>query len=1779
MSDSSIRQLSVCPILQFPSEAEPGKTYLLTIDLRPQQGWPYQNDEEVTVYCLLDTAPLFRHEPLGEPAVVLHRYGGSYGPARFLLTAGTETREGIIQVTLVSGRGVPMSVFETPVIQVREQPTRRLVNSIAEDIYPHVEKTPSVRSEFAPLSTEKVFLSNLPVSGKELFGRNEEMKRLDEAWDDPSTNIISLVALGGVGKSALVNHWLRSMAQDNYRGASRVYAWSFYEESSADPLPAPTALEASERVDKAQPKSIDFTDSITDDFRDELHRRYVLEKKPQQPDEWVLDKEFEFLLLAANQQSISSRDASSDQFIEDALAWFGAADPHAGSAWVKGERLAHLIGAQRTLLVLDGLERLQSPPNLDDGRLKDAGLLGLLRQLATSNEGLCIITTREAVADLAPFEAPHVRRIDLENLSPEAGAELLKAQGVKGTQAELEQASRKFDGHALALTLLGQSLSKNHDGELSHIETFKGLDDAESTGLDIPLAIESYEKQFGEGSELAVLRMLALFNRAADNDALAALRAAPTIEGLTEPLQGLSATEWQRVLATLHGAGLLNEPNSNLPGAVEINPLVREHFRQHLKLKRPAAWRAGNNRLYEHFQSTVKELPDTLEEMSPLFEAVEYGCQAGRYQDAFEMYWRRILHGRQFYHHRKLAAFDLDLATLSNFFDEPWRKVKSELDEPTTNFIFDLVGIDLRARGRLSEALDSLGIGLENWVTHQEWGQAAWTAATFSTTLTLAGELDRAIEVANNSLHFAQMDADGQRDPNSLTALAYALFQTGRYAEAQDAFRQAEKVLKISPTEFSFLNSVSGFHYCELLFETDMHEDAQYQAARFADSAEKGSLLEVALGNLLLGQSSLYNFRYFNYQDARERFDLAMDGLRRSGHLDYLPYALLTRAKLHRLNSEFDRVRADLDEAMDIATRSGMLLYQSDCHLEYSQLYLAQSEREKAIESLNIAKEMVRRLGYHRRDNDIHDVERRLEPNLTSDVQPAEPITIFCSYSHKDQQLWDEMTVHLALLRREALIRDWHDARIEAGEPWADEINRHLNSSQIILLLVSPAFMNSDYLYGVEMKRALERHNLGEAYVIPIILRPTDWEGSPLGELQALPTDGKAVTLWKNHDEAFRDIARGIQKAIEILKSKSAPPTSPSLIPRPPVIGFVSRRDEQGRDIVERLKAGLAPNKNQLITLSGPGGVGKTTLAAEVARTLKEVYRGRVVWSSADGRTDVTLSTLLDEIATQLGQTNLRPLAPEEKAARVHTVVAELPTLIVLDNYETIADESKSSIEQWLTAAQCSALFTSRHRINPTLHVPIMSMSRTEAEEYLERLIAETQDAQIFTDVVRRRIYEAAEANPFVMQWVVAQIDVAQEPDTVLEELAHGEGDAAMVIFDRSFNLPQLGETGRAALLALSLFVPSASREALAEVAGFGSAVLSLNEAVKSLRSLWFIRATDENRRLTVEGLLRSIAGARLSRDARANDFRTRFYTYFQRYAEAHARPTPEDFDALGAEKDNLLAAMDMASAERNWESVQRLAEVLVSSESMLIVRGYWDEAIRVGEQALAAARAENSEWSIARFESYIAGLRVYRGEYAEARRAYQHSLDIFRKLGSNSDVVVALNQLGLIAYHQKELTEARRLYDESLEMEKQLGDAGGIALTLYRLGRLAQEREELTEARRLYEESLEIYKKLGDQSGIANSLHELGGSAHSQGKLTEARRLYEESLEIKKRLGNQNGIAITLFQLGVLAEDEGDKVEAARLFREGLNIFEKLGSPNAELARESLKRVEGEAS
>jgi len=755
---------------------------------------------------------------------------------------------------------------------------------------------------------EKIDTHRLPMTGEELFGRQKQLEMLDKAWESDHTHIVSFVAWGGVGKSTLVNKWLERMEADNYRGASRVFAWSFFSQGTG------------ERV------------------------------------------------------------TSADLFISEALDWFGDPDPSAGSPWDKGARLAELIRKNKTLLVLDGLEPLQSPYDYERGKIKDPALATVISELARQNSGLCVVTTREAVADLKPFQET-IYQEDLELISAEAGRALLRVSGVSGTDLELERATHNFGNHALAVSLLGVYLHEIPGHHISHASGIPDLDIPEEEGRHPRRMIAAFERRFGEGPEVEVLRMLGLFDRPADPGATSALLASPAIPNLTEHIQRLSEADWLRLIHRLREKRLIAPESRHQSDLLDAHPLVREHFCEQLKGAYPEAWQEGNNRLYEHLKQIAMEYPDTIEEMIPLYSAVVHGCQAGRYQDVLdEVYVRRIQRGGEFFSIHRLGAIGADLVAISRFFDSLWDKPVVGITDSDKGHILNQAGFDLRALGHLKEAAQPLQAALDAQIAQENWGDAAIVAGNLSGLYLTIGDIALALQYAYQSVDRSDHVGYAFMRMVSRTFLADALHQAAvLQSEAESLFHEAEEIQKEDQPEYPMMYSLWGFRYCNLLLSQGEYHEVLSRAEQTLEWVKtQRVLLDIALDHLSLGRGHLLLALQGGGQDftqAKEHLNQAVEGLRQSGQQDHVPRGLLAMAELYRVCGEFDKAQHDLDEAMTIAERGEMGLHQADCHLEYARLYLATGDTDKAREHLVIAREMIGQMRYHRRDREVEELE------------------------------------------------------------------------------------------------------------------------------------------------------------------------------------------------------------------------------------------------------------------------------------------------------------------------------------------------------------------------------------------------------------------------------------------------------------------------------------------------------------------------------------------------------------------------------------------------------------------------------------------------------------------------------------------------------------------------------------------------------------------------------------------------------------------------------------
>lgn len=787
-------------------------------------------------------------------------------------------------------------------------------------------------------------LGRLPIAGRLLIGRETELARLDAAWEDPGTHVLTFVAFGGMGKSALVSHWLDRMSADDWRGARRVLDWSFYS------------------------------------------------------------------------QGTEERVTSADRFLDHALTWFGDPEPTAGASRDRGLRLAELVRQEKTLLILDGVEPLQHPPTSPlAGRFKDPGLAALLKGLAGLNPGLCVVTTREHIADLDGFPktAP---QDDLEALSPEAGAELLKQLGVKGKDSELLAASREFGNHALTLTLLGGYLSRACGGDVRRRKEVDLAGADERKGGHALRVIGTYADWLGEGPELAVLRLLGLFDRPADPKALAALRAKPAIPELTEPLMDLGEEDWQLALSNLREHGLLLPADPHQPGILDAHPLVRVFFQEDLEKHRPKAWQAGNLRLYEHLQKEAPDLPDTLEEMEPLFTSVVHGCRAGRQQKAFyEVYVRRIQRGNELFDLNRLGAFGLDLSAISGFFDRPWDQPSASLTSAEQAFLLHEAGYNLRALGRLAEAVQPMEASLDIRLQQKKWENASRIASNLSELILILGEVERAVMFGKHSVDLADRSGDTFHRIFTRATLANTLHQSGRWEESEEIWRKAEALQAEMQPRYPHLYSLQGYQYCDLLLSHEEPPDdgsvsdglavdpklarqfgeacleVRARAAQTLEwaKANNAALLDFALDHLSLGRANFGLARLAraaapgeeaeaDFVKAAEHLDQAVEGLRRAGTEHHLPLGLLARAALLGHRGDLPASEADLSAALEIAERGSMRLHECDAHLEWARLCRQRGDLEDAKQHTAKARRLVEETGYGRRRREVEWLERQL---------------------------------------------------------------------------------------------------------------------------------------------------------------------------------------------------------------------------------------------------------------------------------------------------------------------------------------------------------------------------------------------------------------------------------------------------------------------------------------------------------------------------------------------------------------------------------------------------------------------------------------------------------------------------------------------------------------------------------------------------------------------------------------------------------------------------------
>jgi hypothetical protein len=704
-------------------------------------------------------------------------------------------------------------------------------------------------------------------------------------------------------------------------------------------------------------------------------------------------------------------------FISSTLRWFDASER--GTAQEKAIRLAELVRSQRTLIVLDGVQRLQRPPRPDGmASIANDSMKQFLLELADINprNGLCVVTTRAPIADLHGLDG--VRQHQLKDLTAEEGALLLQALGVSGEQAELTATAQEFGGHSLALVLLAGYLCSAARGAASGRVSIHSLF-AGTTQEQVAHALrvmDSYREWLSPTAS-TILDLLSLFDGPADRQALERLRELPLIPGLTDalfverPRRGalawlrrrspapISGGEWEAALQQLAHARLATVTSDDVP-AVSAHPLVRDHRRNQLASQRAPAVHSGHARLYEHFARSAPAFPASLAELEPLYRAIAHGCRAGRpYETLQHVYINRIQRGSEFYATRRLGAIAQNLAALSHFFRNPWRDPLDQLPPGAQAYVLNETGLCLESELRPKEAAEAFGAAQKINERLADRVAAAANASNLSHSLALSGDLRGALDAAEAGIALADRAASerlklaSREDPFAGAKLsvgndarliaaqrwrmgtrsdrAAALFLLGRSREAEMEFIQAENIQQLRQRRLPVLYSLPGYRYCELLLAVGRHEEARRRSEMTLGWTRGGlglGLLDEALHSLSLGWATLLAEPAGEaaLSSAEVHFDRALSRFRDAGQRQYLPWGLFGCSELRRRQGRLDAARHFAAEALQISETGKLKTHAVDAWIVRARIELSGEALDPARHALHTARALVEQIGYAR---------------------------------------------------------------------------------------------------------------------------------------------------------------------------------------------------------------------------------------------------------------------------------------------------------------------------------------------------------------------------------------------------------------------------------------------------------------------------------------------------------------------------------------------------------------------------------------------------------------------------------------------------------------------------------------------------------------------------------------------------------------------------------------------------------------------------------------------
>ncbi|WP_165423325.1 FxSxx-COOH system tetratricopeptide repeat protein [Ktedonosporobacter rubrisoli] len=735
------------------------------------------------------------------------------------------------------------------------------------------------------------------------------------------------------------------------------------------------------------------------------------------------------------------------------------------------------------------------------------------------------------------------------------------------------------------------------------------------------------------------------------------------------------------------------------------------------------------------------------------------------------------------------------------------------------------------------------------------------------------------------------------------------------------------------------------------------------------------------------------------------------------------------------------------------------------------------------------------------------------------------------SYAYKDRAFRDALNVHLSSLKRTDVIGDWHEHEILPGSDWQEVVDERLSQADIILLLITPDFVSSNFCYCVEMERALERHETGEARVIPILFRPTYRKGLPFTKLQGLPRDereiGKAVSEWEDQDRAYVEIVEGIVKAIEDSAGSSSQRTG-SLQDKQDHIWnipyrsnpFFTARDELLNTISETFIANRGETPFML-AISGLAGIGKTQLALEYGYRHKTDYKA-VCWLRGD-----SLENLTADFARLAHVFNL----PEKKEAEQGIIAAAVKRylqrsagwLLIIDNLESFEflDEVVPS------EGQGDILLTTRAKSAAAMVAEVKLVEKMAPDEgalfLLRRSGKIKKDRR--ADTISPAIWEKARELCMLMDGLPLALEQA---GAYIAKTQESIADFVQLYRDYEVDLLKQHEK-------------TATDYPWSVATTFALCMDSVRRRDRAAWELLQLCAFLQPDAIPLE-LFR----------CGAPDFETQLQQVVSNKLKLNAA---------------LASLLGLSLIQRNSDeasiSIHRLVQVVIRNEMDESTQRIWAER---------ALRALNRAFPLPDYPSWLR-CEQYLPHVLQAFTWVEQWHFTFREAGQ------LLWHAGKYLYERAHYLDAQKLCELALSIAEQRADAQAeTAGILYSLGRIYASQEDFPRAQQCYERALEMGERIWSvpHREIARMYHHLGELFHDQGQFLEAERYYQRSLAIREQLyGTMHPeTAASLNNLAGIREELGDYAKARELYEKSLELREGLLEAwHPELA-ESLSNV-----